>query len=59
VGTVLEATTDDRLHALWVTIATTGLRRGEALALRWVDVDQMRGALRCLGRWRGSVDRRP
>jgi integrase len=29
----------DPLHALWVVIATTGMRRGEALGLRWSDVD--------------------
>jgi integrase len=29
----------DRLYALWVFLATTGLRRGEALGLRWSDVD--------------------
>jgi integrase/predicted RNA-binding Zn-ribbon protein involved in translation (DUF1610 family) len=30
---------EDRLFALWRTFATTGLRRGEALGLRWEDVD--------------------
>jgi integrase len=35
----LEAIADDRLHALWHTIAFTGMRRGEALGLRWQDVD--------------------
>lgn len=30
---------DDRLYALWVLAATTGMRRGEALGLRWSDVD--------------------
>jgi integrase len=30
---------DDPLYALWVLLATTGLRRGEALGLRWSDVD--------------------
>jgi integrase len=30
---------DDRLYALWVLLATTGMRRGEALGLRWSDVD--------------------
>jgi integrase len=29
----------DRLHGLWVLLATTGMRRGEALGLRWRDVD--------------------
>ena len=31
--------TQDRLLALWVLAATTGLRRGELLGLRWQDVD--------------------
>jgi len=35
----LEATRDHELSALWMLIATTGLRRGEALGLRWSDVD--------------------
>jgi integrase len=30
---------DDRLHALWHLLFMTGLRRGEALGLRWADVD--------------------
>ncbi len=30
---------DDRLYALWHLIAMTGMRRGEALGLRWSDVD--------------------
>jgi len=30
---------EDRLHPLWVLLATTGMRRGEALGLRWHDVD--------------------
>ncbi len=29
----------DRLYALWVVLSTTGMRRGEALGLRWADVD--------------------
>lgn len=29
----------DRYYALWLLLATTGLRRGEALGLRWSDVD--------------------
>jgi len=35
----LEATACDRLHPLWHTLASTGMRRGEALGLRWSDVD--------------------
>lgn len=37
---------DDRLHALWVLLATTGMRRGEALGLRWSDLDLNGGRLR-------------
>jgi integrase len=35
----LNETRGDRLHACWVVAATTGLRRGELLGLRWDDVD--------------------
>ncbi|CAN5684347.1 tyrosine-type recombinase/integrase [soil metagenome] len=28
----------DRFHALWVVLLTTGMRPGEALALRWADL---------------------
>ncbi len=38
VGTFLRATADDRLAAMWVLYATTGMRRGEVLALRWSDL---------------------
>jgi integrase len=30
---------DDRLRAMWVVFCTTGMRRGEVLALRWEDLD--------------------
>lgn len=30
---------DDELHPLWRLIAFTGIRRSEALALRWADID--------------------
>ena len=39
VGRFLRSQRDDRLYALWVLYATTGMRRGEALALRWSDLD--------------------
>jgi integrase len=35
----LEYISDDRLYGLWYTIAFTGMRRGEAIGLRWSDVD--------------------
>jgi integrase len=35
----LESMNDERLYALWHTIAMTGTCRGEALGLRWSDVD--------------------
>lgn len=36
---VLAAAADDRLHAFAVVCLRRGLRRGEALALRWADID--------------------
>lgn len=30
---------DERLYPLWLLMATTGIRRGEALGLRWQDLD--------------------
>jgi len=30
---------ESRLYPLWLTLATTGMRRGEVLGLRWEDVD--------------------
>jgi len=35
----LEAMAGERLSPLWHTIAMTGMRRGEAIGLRWGDVD--------------------
>ncbi len=39
VMTFLEAAQEDRLHALFTLAATTGLRLGELLALRWSDIN--------------------
>jgi integrase len=39
------ATDKDRIGPLVVLSATTGLRQGEALALRWEDVDLDSGTL--------------
>jgi len=36
---LLEATTGDRLHALWRLALVTGLRQGELLGLAWADVE--------------------
>ena len=41
----LEAVEHDEYYALWALLATTGLRRGEALGLRWADVDLKRATL--------------
>ncbi|CAB1129594.1 conserved protein of unknown function [Candidatus Hydrogenisulfobacillus filiaventi] len=39
---LLQAAEGHRLYALWAFLATTGTRRGEALGLRWEDVDWQR-----------------
>jgi integrase len=45
VGRLFEATRGHRLHALWVLLATTGLRLGEARGLLWSDIDFANGRL--------------
>jgi integrase len=35
----------DRYYPLWVLLATTGMRRGEALGVRWSDIDLDAGVL--------------
>lgn len=45
LSTFLRATRDDRLSPLWRLLAMTGLRRGEALGLKWSDVDLQNGRL--------------
>lgn len=37
---LFEAAQEDRLEALWVLLLSLGLRRGEALALRWSDFER-------------------
>ena len=36
---------DDRLYALWILVATTGMRRAELAGLRWSDIDFARARL--------------
>lgn len=43
---LLGAARGDRLEALYVTMLSLGLRRGEALGLAWEDVDLDKGILR-------------
>ena len=42
----LHAAREDRFEALYVLSLTTGLRMGEALGLRWSDIDLDAGTLR-------------
>jgi integrase len=45
VGRLFQASQGHRLHALWVLLATTGLRLGEARGLLWSDIDFVNGRL--------------
>lgn len=42
---------DDPLAAYWLLLATTGLRRGEGLGLRWQDVDLEAGTISVRGQY--------
>nr|WSZ96867.1 site-specific integrase [Streptomyces sp. NBC_00857] len=44
-GTFLDSVVNDRLYVLWVVIAFLGLRRGEACALPWSEVDLDTGVI--------------
>jgi integrase len=45
LGTFLASVREDRLYAAWLLLATLGLRRGELLGLRWLDVDLTGGRI--------------
>lgn len=45
---LFEATAGDRFHALWLILGTLGLRLGEALGLKWSDVDWQAGTIRVI-----------
>uniref|UniRef100_A0AAU2JPR5 Site-specific integrase n=1 Tax=Streptomyces sp. NBC_00049 TaxID=2903617 RepID=A0AAU2JPR5_9ACTN len=46
VRLLLKAAQPHRLYALWLLLVSTGLRRGEVLALTWSDIDLAAGQLR-------------
>ena len=57
LATFLDATRDEWLGPLWLCLIATGCRLGEALALRWSDVDLGQGTVwirRCLHRIGGE-----
>lgn len=43
--TFVRATASHRWSAVWMLLATTGMRRGEILGLRWIDVDLSAGTI--------------
>lgn len=45
VTRLLAGTANDRDHALWTLLVTTGIREGEALGLRWGDIDLELGSI--------------
>jgi integrase len=47
--TLLEGASDGPLEAILTLAVTTGMRKGELLALHWTDVDLERGTLRVIG----------
>lgn len=49
VSSLLRAAIDSRYRPLFELLVNTGLRRGEALALKWTDVDLTKAVLRVRG----------
>jgi integrase len=56
-GAFLDAVEADRLYPLWVLMGYSGLRRGEACGLMWLDVDLSSGRL-VVARSRVAVNHR-
>lgn len=52
---LIEAAAGDRLEALWIVTVTLGLRKGEALALKWDAIDFAEAQVRISG----TLQRRP
>lgn len=46
IRAIIDASTGDRLHALFVVAFSLGLRQGELYALEWGDIDWHRGTMR-------------
>ena len=42
----LDFVSEDRLYALFHLVVMTGLRRGEVVGLRWLDIDLVKGTVR-------------
>jgi integrase len=51
LGAFLAGIRQDRIYAAWLVLATTGMRRGELLGLKWGDVDLERRQLSILRTW--------
>ena len=49
VAALLKAADGSRYRALFEVLVMTGMRRGEALALRWADIDEKRDIIRVRG----------
>jgi integrase len=57
IGRFLAFAGNDGYSPLWLLLVQTGLRRGEALGVRWQDIDLDTGKLRvrqCVESWRGK-----
>ena len=55
LGAFLDHVRDDRLYALWLLVATTGMRRGELAGLRWVDIDFDHATVSTIPAWSSTT----